>query len=805
MLSPSFFSNMLAFFTLRKWILGLVLAGSVLVCLTVLQNISITENIDSMLPDDDSDTAQDFSWLSRSPFFSRVLVVLEGGPGTTPERLRLVAENIASKAGPPWFRPANEASTDLEPGEAVEYLLNMLPALLKESDLKRIRNKLAPEYVRRSLQKARHDLSGLEGLGMKQIVQIDPLRLRLLALEKMSHLDLFGIESGPGALAQGVFLSPDRDSALVVLEPTVPVTDSRGSQEMLGHLEEILAHNQGEGLRSFVVSGHVYAAANAEAIAKDLRVVLAVSIIGILAVFLVFLRTWQGALLYTIPAGAMLAGIAVVSAISSEVSGITIGFGAVLMGLSMDYGLHVYYALRNSPDAGRALSTVSRPIFFCWLSTAGVFSLLLLSSLPGQRQLALFTVAGLSTAMLLALIVLPVFISSGRLKATRTLYSRLRIPSPGSRGPAIVIFLGLVLGAAFCWPGIRFDGRLQSLSMVPQDLARAEQLIADSWGDVRGMAMIISEGRNLDTALTGAQRVYDYVNREQPGQRMVSLVSVLPPRSEQQEAIRAWKNIWEKQGPELKKHLEAEARTMGFAPDAFAPFFDYIFSRPEPVTIDQLRKLGLGELTEMLIWRDSHSVSVITLVPDSPEVQSLFSPEHGSLPEPPGNARLISQEKLAQDIAAALRADMSRFLLTAAVLVSVMVFVLFRNVRRSFQALVPAAAGLSSLILVAAILGLELNLYSMAGTFLVLGLGVDYGIFMASPGREKNDQGIKQAVLVAGLTTLVGFGALILAEHPALYSIGLTVLAGIAAAIPAALWVIPALEKNRRNLPEGLD
>ena len=53
-----------------------------------------------------------------------------------------------------------------------------------------------------------------------------------------------------------------------------------------------------------------------------------------------------------------------------------------------------------------------------------------------------------------------------------------------------------------------------------------------------------------------------------------------------------------------------------------------------------------------------------------------------------------------------------------------------------------------------------------------------------------------RAVLLAGLTTLAGFGALVLARHPALHSIGLTVLLGIGAAMPTALLVIPALRRN---------
>jgi uncharacterized protein len=94
-------------------------------------------------------------------------------------------------------------------------------------------------------------------------------------------------------------------------------------------------------------------------------------------------------------------------------------------------------------------------------------------------------------------------------------------------------------------------------------------------------------------------------------------------------------------------------------------------------------------------------------------------------------------------------------------------------------------------------IGLDFTLLNVMATILVIGLGVDYGIFMVCRLTEGYDHATDRAVLVSGLTTIAGFGALILARHPALHSIGVTVLLGIGAAIPAALLVIPAFHRER--------
>ena len=88
-------------------------------------------------------------------------------------------------------------------------------------------------------------------------------------------------------------------------------------------------------------------------------------------------------------------------------------------------------------------------------------------------------------------------------------------------------------------------------------------------------------------------------------------------------------------------------------------------------------------------------------------------------------------------------------------------------------------------------LGIGFNLFNVVAAILIIGLGVDYGILVVCRISEGSNHATEKAVLVSGLTTLAGFGALVMARHPALHSIGVTVILGIGAAIPSALFVIP--------------
>ncbi len=808
----------------HKTTLLLLLAGCLAVGLLFLRQATLAEDIEAMLPDDGSGLAEDVRLLGHAPFLSKVLVILEPAPGQSGlvdlEEMRRAAREIRAAAGPPWFSESGDTSDQPDVLDMADHFLSLLPALSTPSDLERIEALLRPESVHRALEDARETLLGLQGIGMKGQISTDPLELRRLIWDKLSSLDIFSDSVAATDPNEGVFLNPERPSALIILDTPVAMTDARGSRNMLDHLDSILATAlsnapskalsdalSGE-TRAFVISGHAYTAANAQAIQRDLAVVLPVSALGILALFVLFLRSWRAVFAYAAPLVAILAGVAAVAATGNPLSGITLGFGAVLMGLAVDYGLHVWYGLRCGADPAQTLALLAKPILFCWLTTAGVFSLLLFSSLPGQRQLALFTVSGLSAAMLLALTVLPVLLlSRGKRHPSSPVHPPERpsahsAPWPKRRGPAISAFIALLAAAAICWPSIRFDGRLQALSMVPEELAQAERIVTQSWGGVRSLAMLVVQGDTLENALLTADAQYAFLEKAAPNTPIVSMAPLLPPASVQEESIRRWTDFWTQRRAELREIMAREGARLGFAPQAFAPFFDFLQAEPEHVRIDHLRRLGMGELIDMLVVPDNAGVTILTLIPDEPKFHSLL----------PSETRLISQTLLGQHIAAALHRDMTRFLLAAAVFVTLMTAVLFRNPWRMLQALTPALAGLSALIVIVTLLNIPFNLYSIAATFLVLGLGVDYGIFMTMRlDRERNSlaSGLstgldtnldtEKAVLVSGLTTLLGFGALVLASHPALHSIGLTVLIGIAAAIPAALFVVPCLEPHKKS------
>ena len=136
----------------------------------------------------------------------------------------------------------------------------------------------------------------------------------------------------------------------------------------------------------------------------------------------------------------------------------------------------------------------------------------------------------------------------------------------------------------------------------------------------------------------------------------------------------------------------------------------------------------------------------------------------------------------------------------AIILVSGLTFLMLRRVRETLLALLPLGLGLVWTIGLMYVFDLKFNLGNVFGLPLILGAASEYGLNIVirfMEGREHGGPLIARstimAVLVNGLTTVVGFGSLMLAHHRGIFGLGLLLTLGSAASLIAALIVLPVL------------
>jgi predicted exporter len=122
----------------------------------------------------------------------------------------------------------------------------------------------------------------------------------------------------------------------------------------------------------------------------------------------------------------------------------------------------------------------------------------------------------------------------------------------------------------------------------------------------------------------------------------------------------------------------------------------------------------------------------------------------------------------------------------------------YRSLRLALAACLPCCLGLMGTLGTLAALEVPLNLVSSSALVLILGCGVDYGIFVLNErfGTRPTSYVESFGVVLASLTTLAGFGTLVLASHRALQSLGAAVGLGILISAAAALFLLPGLMRT---------
>jgi len=147
-----------------------------------------------------------------------------------------------------------------------------------------------------------------------------------------------------------------------------------------------------------------------------------------------------------------------------------------------------------------------------------------------------------------------------------------------------------------------------------------------------------------------------------------------------------------------------------------------------------------------------------------------------------------------------------RAALLAAVVVLLILAIDFRSLKDALLALVPTIIGWLWMTGLMVVFGWRFDVANVVSMPLVLGIGIAFGVHMMHRCREEEQEGRPPeerldlvvrgtggAIAVAALTTMVGFGGLMVGSHGGMKSFGGLMMLGIGLCLLATVLVLPAL------------
>ena len=461
------------------------------------------------------------------------------------------------------------------------------------------------------------------------------------------------------------------------------------------------------------------------------------------------------------------AGVAVTSFVFGKIHLLTLVFGASLAGVAEDYGIHYFACRQGRPDVPpRSMMRQLLPALALALLTSALAYLTLgIAPFPGLRQMAVFAATGLSATFLTAALWFP-WLDAGRPRHSRF---AARIAAslahwPRWRPNAIGI-AALLLVAAFIAGGLhklQVKDDLRSLQASPPALLDNEIAIGKVLGLPSPAQYFLVEGADAQTVLRNEERLTDALQPLVAAGKLHGwrAVSDWLPSLQRQQADRA-----------LVMPAEALARSraaallgepMETAPTRITPPLLVDDALRQPLAAP-LRPLWLGDV-------DGRQASVVMLQGLSPaNLAAVAAAAHGL-----DGVRWIDRTATFSALLGHYRVQMGWLLLAGYVAVGLAL--LLRFGRSAWRALLPTA--LAALLSLAALgwIGEPLQLFGVLAQLLLLGIGVDYGIFLL---EHRDDGASWLAVCLGAASTLLAFGLLALSATPALHGFGLMLLLGI--------------------------
>ena len=134
----------------------------------------------------------------------------------------------------------------------------------------------------------------------------------------------------------------------------------------------------------------------------------------------------------------------------------------------------------------------------------------------------------------------------------------------------------------------------------------------------------------------------------------------------------------------------------------------------------------------------------------------------------------------------------------AAGVVLVLVFLLFRRIQDVLLTLLPLATGILWMFGALGFFKIQLNPANIVTLPMILGIGVAFGVYVVARYREEGkvrifESSTGKAVVLSALTTLFGFGSMLIGEYRGLVSLGMVMSLGVLCTLISAVVILPQI------------
>tara|TARA_R110002124_G_scaffold17532_2_gene73036 strand:- start:11802 stop:15422 length:3621 start_codon:yes stop_codon:yes gene_type:complete len=790
---------------LSKYKAGSIIAIILLLfsLLFVASKIQFEEDISKLIPSNDSNVEMQ-RVLKSVNFTDKIVVNIKrqsnGNVSDLTQYAATFLDSINSVAAN-YISSIQGKVDDDDIGATLDFVYENIPVFLDESDYKTISEKLKKDSIDAITQANYRTLLSPTGIIAKKTILKDPLGISFIGLKKLQQLGV----GDDFILKDGFLLSKDENNVLLFITPKYGSSETAQNEAFAAMLYSI-QHQLNEEYSSKVESEYFGAAliavANAQQIKRDIQFTVGIALTILILIFIFFYRKISVPLILFTPTvfGGLLS-VACLYLIRTQISAISLGIGSVLLGVTLDYSLHILTHIRNNHGIEALYRDIAKPILMSSLTTALAFLCLLFLNSQALQDLGIFAAISVLGASVFALLFIPLVYKGGNQQQVKsTFLDRLAAFNFHKNKIAIGGIAALILLSLFTYGYVGFDKDISKLNYEPPAATKAKENL-DALTNISSKSVYIAVyDETVEAALRKNDHIYRKLQELEKKATVISYSSIgalVSSEEIQKEKINTWNNYWDPETLQnTKNNLIESGAALGFKPKTFESFYSYLETDFTPLKIEDYKDISTFTIDDHITSRPDYTTVTSLVKTDAENVQEVKD-VFNSFP----NTLVIDRQQMNETLLGHLKTDFNNLIGYSLLVVLVILLVFYRSLSLTIVTALPIFLTWFITIGVMGLLQIQFNIFNIIISTFIFGLGIDYSIFMTNgllKTYRTGEQDIathKTSIILSVITTILGVGVLIFAKHPALYSISVVSIIGILSAMLVAFTVQPLLFK----------
>ncbi len=801
-----FFIRLYDYFERHKVLFYLSLCACVLFMGYFAWQVRFEENVTRFFPDtkDNRNITKVFDNLKIK---DKIIILISPADSTaTPETMieagDQLKQNILEKATKDLIKDIFSEVDENTIAQASDFVYDNLPLFLTEKDYQRFDSLLTQESIEATMRKNYTNLLSPAGIALRGYIQRDPLGLGSNALK---HLQDFQLETNY-EINNGHIFSKDENTLLMFATPVFG-TGSTGKNDKLIRIIEDELQNIGKeypAIKASYFGGPSVGVYNARQIKKDTILTSCIALLIIIVfISLVFKHKKSIPLIITPVLFGGLFALCLIYFLQGYISTIAVGAGSAILGIALSYSIHMLAHQNHVSTVQQLIKEITYPLTVGSFTTIGAFFGLTFTTSELLRDFGLFASLALIGTTLFCLIYLPHFLKGqADVKQGTVLRFIEKLNAyPYERNKWLVGGIVIItIISIFTSQKVGFNEDMMSLNYEPQHLKQAEDQLEQLFNAQDKTVLFVSVGKDMPEALEH----YANTNRQLSSFKEKGLIKAyasaeqfLISPEEQQKRLERWNHYWEEPGKisSLHKYMEEAARTYHFREGSFDAFYQWL---EHPFQLynyqDDTNSVSTTLLNEWQTSADS-----ITMLVTQVRISDEHKEEVYQQFKADTNIVVFDRRYFTNQWVSAINNDFYLILYISSFLIFLALLISYGRIELTLISFLPMLISWTIILGLMGVLGIEFNIINIILSTFIFGIGDDFSIFIMDGLQSKYRTGKailnshKTAIFFSAFTAVVGMGTLVFAKHPALQSISLISIVGMAAVVLVAYTIQPII------------